>query len=173
MGRRRFLTKIMAGNSKEKAKAQRQAVNSICQVIEHCLTYFRCLIFLCLWLICTCFQGSAADIIKVAMIRVHSVITNRTSEVDSTDEVTRIFSEIGGKCHLILQVFYDADMILIFLDFFFCLFGSYIWIIYLFFWFCFVGAWRVGIGSWSMYGTTGWKAVTDMYGGSGFTLGYD
>ena len=126
MGRRRFLTKIMAGNSKEKAKAQRQAVNSICQVIEHCLTYFRCLIFLCLWLICTCFQGSAADIIKVAMIRVYSVITNRTGEVDSTDEVTRIFSEIGGKCHLILQVFYDADMILIFLDFFFvCLAPTY------------------------------------------------
>jgi DNA polymerase theta len=38
------------------------------------------------------------------MIRVHSVITNRTREVDSTDEVTRNFSEIGGKCHLILQV---------------------------------------------------------------------
>jgi DNA polymerase theta len=32
MGRRRFLSKITAGNSKEKAKAQRQAVNSICQV---------------------------------------------------------------------------------------------------------------------------------------------
>ncbi|KAF8666497.1 hypothetical protein HU200_053610 [Digitaria exilis] len=79
MGRRRFLTKIMAGNSKEKAKAQRQAVNSIC-------------------------QGSAADIIKVAMIRVHSVITNRTREVDSSDEVARNFAEIGGHCHLILQV---------------------------------------------------------------------
>ncbi|RCV18574.1 hypothetical protein SETIT_3G311900v2 [Setaria italica] len=79
MGRRRFLTKIMAGNGKEKAKAQRQAVNSIC-------------------------QGSAADIIKVAMIRVHSLITNRMKEDDSTDEVTRNFSEIGGKCHLILQV---------------------------------------------------------------------
>ena len=52
------------------------------------------------------------------MIRVHSVITNRTGEVDSTDEVTRNFSEIGGKCHLILQVFYDADMIMVFLDFF-------------------------------------------------------
>jgi DNA polymerase I-like protein with 3'-5' exonuclease and polymerase domains len=35
MGRRRFLSKIMAGNNKEKAKAQRQAVNSICQVTEH------------------------------------------------------------------------------------------------------------------------------------------
>ncbi|CAN6360721.1 unnamed protein product [Urochloa humidicola] len=79
MGRRRFLTKIISGNSKEKAKAQRQAVNSIC-------------------------QGSAADIIKVAMIRVHSIITNRTMEVDSTDEVMRNFSEISGKCHLILQV---------------------------------------------------------------------
>ncbi|XP_062201875.1 helicase and polymerase-containing protein TEBICHI isoform X2 [Phragmites australis] len=79
MGRRRFLTKITAGNNKEKAKAQRQAVNSIC-------------------------QGSAADIIKVAMIKVHSVITNRSKAVDSTDEVTRIFSEISGHCHLILQV---------------------------------------------------------------------
>ncbi|CAD6336670.1 unnamed protein product, partial [Miscanthus lutarioriparius] len=79
LGRRRFLTKITAGNSKEKAKAQRQAVNSIC-------------------------QGSAADIIKVAMIRVHSVITNRTRATDSTDEVSRKFSEIGGQCHLILQV---------------------------------------------------------------------
>ncbi|XP_021301541.1 helicase and polymerase-containing protein TEBICHI isoform X4 [Sorghum bicolor] len=79
LGRRRFLTKITAGNSKEKAKAQRQAVNSIC-------------------------QGSAADIIKVAMIRLHSVITNRTRATDSTDEVTRKFSEFGGQCHLILQV---------------------------------------------------------------------
>ncbi|KAL6623093.1 hypothetical protein ACP70R_032972 [Stipagrostis hirtigluma subsp. patula] len=77
MGRRRFLTKITAGNSKEKAKAQRQAVNSIC-------------------------QGSAADIIKMAMIKVHSAITNRSN--DSTDEVTRNFSEIRGHCHLILQV---------------------------------------------------------------------
>lgn len=32
-GRKRFLTKIKLGNSKEKSKAQRQAVNSICQVI--------------------------------------------------------------------------------------------------------------------------------------------
>ncbi|KAL6854375.1 hypothetical protein ACP4OV_019278 [Aristida adscensionis] len=79
MGRRRFLTKITAGNSKEKAKAQRQAVNSIC-------------------------QGSAADIIKVAMIKVHSVITNRSKAVDSTDEVTGNFPEIRGHCHLILQV---------------------------------------------------------------------
>lgn len=39
------------------------------------------------------------------MIRVHSVITNRTRATDSSDEVTRKFSEIGGQCHLILQVF--------------------------------------------------------------------
>lgn len=31
-GRKRFLSKIKYGNSKEKSKAQRQAVNSICQV---------------------------------------------------------------------------------------------------------------------------------------------
>ena len=31
-GRKRFLSKIKVGNSKEKAKAERQAVNSICQV---------------------------------------------------------------------------------------------------------------------------------------------
>lgn len=32
MGRKRFLSKIKFGNSEEKSKAQRQAVNSICQV---------------------------------------------------------------------------------------------------------------------------------------------
>jgi hypothetical protein len=51
------------------------------------------------------------------MIRVHSLITNsRTREGDLTD-VTRNFSGIRGKCHLILQVFYNTD-ILIFLEFF-------------------------------------------------------
>ncbi|TVU51610.1 hypothetical protein EJB05_03050 [Eragrostis curvula] len=79
MGRRRFLAKIMAGNNKEKAKAQRQAVNSIC-------------------------QGSAADIIKVAMIKVHSMITNSSAAIASTNEVMRNLSEIRGHCHLILQV---------------------------------------------------------------------
>uniref|UniRef100_A0A0D3HTH3 Helicase and polymerase-containing protein TEBICHI n=1 Tax=Oryza barthii TaxID=65489 RepID=A0A0D3HTH3_9ORYZ len=82
MGRRRFLSKITAGNSKEKAKAQRQAVNSIC-------------------------QGSAADIIKVAMIKVHSAITNGSTvgaTVDSIDVAMQNFSEIRGRCHLILQV---------------------------------------------------------------------
>lgn len=49
MGRKRFLAKVKFGNSEEKSKAQRQAVNSIC-------------------------QGSAADIIKAAMITIHVVI---------------------------------------------------------------------------------------------------
>lgn len=79
MGRRRFLSKITAGNSTEKAKAQRQAVNSIC-------------------------QGSAADIIKVAMLKVHSVITNGNCTVDSMNGLMHNFSEIRGRCHLILQV---------------------------------------------------------------------
>lgn len=34
MGRKRFLSKIKFGNRKEKAKAQRQAVNSICQAMN-------------------------------------------------------------------------------------------------------------------------------------------
>ncbi|KAM0921821.1 hypothetical protein ACQ4PT_006730 [Festuca glaucescens] len=79
MGRRRFLSKITAGNSKEKAKAQRQAVNSIC-------------------------QGSAADIIKVAMLKLHSVITNGSTAVDSMDGLMQKFSGIRGHCHLLLQV---------------------------------------------------------------------
>ena len=32
-GRKRFLAKIKFGNSEEKSRAQRQAVNSICQVV--------------------------------------------------------------------------------------------------------------------------------------------
>ncbi|CAM0949659.1 unnamed protein product [Alopecurus aequalis] len=79
MGRRRFLSKITAGNSREKAKAQRQAVNSIC-------------------------QGSAADIIKVAMLKLHSVITNGSNAVDSMDGLMQNFSKIRGHCHLLLQV---------------------------------------------------------------------
>uniref|UniRef100_A0A452ZHC5 DNA-directed DNA polymerase family A palm domain-containing protein n=1 Tax=Aegilops tauschii subsp. strangulata TaxID=200361 RepID=A0A452ZHC5_AEGTS len=79
MGRRRFLSKITAGNSREKAQAQRQAVNSIC-------------------------QGSAADIIKVAMLKVHSVITNGSNTVDSMDGLMQNFSQIRGRCHLLLQI---------------------------------------------------------------------
>jgi DNA polymerase theta len=49
-------------------------------------------------------QGSAADIIKVAMLKLHSVITNGSSAVDSMDGVMQKFSGIRGHCHLLLQV---------------------------------------------------------------------
>ncbi|XP_073012513.1 helicase and polymerase-containing protein TEBICHI isoform X1 [Typha latifolia] len=78
MGRKRFLPKIQFGNSKEKAKAQRQAVNSIC-------------------------QGSAADIIKMAMITVHSVIVDNSEPVQHI-ELARKFSAVRGRCRIILQV---------------------------------------------------------------------
>ena len=39
-GRKRFLSKIQSGNKKEKAKAERQAVNSICQVEICCEPFF-------------------------------------------------------------------------------------------------------------------------------------
>ncbi|KAJ4750728.1 DNA polymerase I [Rhynchospora pubera] len=75
MGRKRFLTKINSGSSNEKAKAQRQAVNSIC-------------------------QGSAADIIKLAMINIHSVITGRRDH----EVIGSEFSNLKGNCHVVLQV---------------------------------------------------------------------
>lgn len=52
MGRRRYLDMINNGNSSDQAKAERQAVNSLP-------------------------QGSAADLIKMAMLRLHSVISGR------------------------------------------------------------------------------------------------
>lgn len=61
-------------------------------------------------------QGSAADIIKVAMLRLHSVIANGSSAVDSMDGLMQNFSKIRGHCHLLLQVWSSP----IFLDF--CLF---------------------------------------------------
>ncbi|XP_068648888.1 helicase and polymerase-containing protein TEBICHI isoform X2 [Aristolochia californica] len=78
-GRKRFLSKIKFGNSKEKAKAQRQAVNSIC-------------------------QGSAADIIKIAMIKIHSVIAEeRDPPVLSTSHRMQN-SLLRGRCRILLQV---------------------------------------------------------------------
>ncbi|KAL5729265.1 DNA-directed DNA polymerase [Ranunculus cassubicifolius] len=77
MGRRRYLSKIKFGNSKEKGKAQRQAVNSIC-------------------------QGSAADIIKVAMINIHEVIVEGCEKFD--DIGGKRFSVLKGHCRLLLQV---------------------------------------------------------------------
>lgn len=77
-GRKRFLAKIKLGNSKERSKAQRQAVNSIC-------------------------QGSAADIIKIAMINIHSLIVG---EVDNSNPATVAakFHMLRGRCRILLQV---------------------------------------------------------------------
>ncbi|XP_073390265.1 helicase and polymerase-containing protein TEBICHI isoform X3 [Physcomitrium patens] len=62
-GRKRYLDKINTGKWGEQAKAERQAVNSIC-------------------------QGSAADLIKLAMIKVHDAIS----------------SSHQGSCRLLLQI---------------------------------------------------------------------
>ncbi|XP_059460849.1 helicase and polymerase-containing protein TEBICHI isoform X2 [Corylus avellana] len=77
-GRKRFLSKIKFGNSKERSKAQRQAVNSIC-------------------------QGSAADIIKIAMINIYSVIVEGVDRPDCSSLVTK-FQILKGRCRIILQV---------------------------------------------------------------------
>ncbi|OUZ99943.1 DNA-directed DNA polymerase [Macleaya cordata] len=81
-GRKRFLSKIKLGNSKEKGKAQRQAVNSIC-------------------------QGSAADIIKIAMITIHSVIAEGCLIPDSASNFAAQFPMLKGHCRLVLQVVHD------------------------------------------------------------------
>ena len=69
-------------------------------------------------------QGSAADIIKVAMLNSHSVITNGSNTVDSMDGLMHNFSQIRGRCHLLLQVFYDM-VITFFLDFCAYVFSKY------------------------------------------------
>ncbi|XP_019189918.1 PREDICTED: helicase and polymerase-containing protein TEBICHI isoform X1 [Ipomoea nil] len=78
-GRKRFLSKIKFGNSKEKSKAQRQAVNSIC-------------------------QGSAADIIKIAMISVHSAIVKDIPKSRSNSALPENFDMLKGRCRIVLQV---------------------------------------------------------------------
>ncbi|CAN4127872.1 unnamed protein product [Withania somnifera] len=77
-GRKRFLAKIKFGNSNEKSKAQRQAVNSIC-------------------------QGSAADIIKIAMINIHSAL-DHFEKSPSHSAVDEKFHVLKGRCRIILQV---------------------------------------------------------------------
>ncbi|EEF45923.1 DNA polymerase theta, putative [Ricinus communis] len=77
-GRKRFLSKIKFGNSKEKSKAQRQAVNSIC-------------------------QGSAADLIKIAMINIYSVIA-RVDGPDPSSSLATKFHMLKGRCRILLQV---------------------------------------------------------------------
>ncbi|KAF3446459.1 hypothetical protein FNV43_RR11638 [Rhamnella rubrinervis] len=78
-GRKRFLSKIKFGNSKEKGKAQRQAVNSIC-------------------------QGSTADLIKIAMISVYSVIVEGVDRSDSSSSLATKFHMLKGRCRILLQV---------------------------------------------------------------------
>ncbi|KAL0726462.1 hypothetical protein Bca4012_022555 [Brassica carinata] len=78
-GRRRFLSKIKFGNAKEKSKAQRQAVNSVC-------------------------QGSAADIIKIAMINIHSAISEDNNTTASSSSTETRFHVLKGRCRILLQV---------------------------------------------------------------------
>ncbi|CAK9182716.1 unnamed protein product [Ilex paraguariensis] len=78
-GRKRFLAKIKFGNSKEKSKAQRQAVNSIC-------------------------QGSAADLIKIAMRNIHSVIVENAEKSHSFAAFAEKFRMLKGRCRMLLQV---------------------------------------------------------------------
>ncbi|VVB10640.1 unnamed protein product [Arabis nemorensis] len=78
-GRRRFLSKIKFGNAKEKSKAQRQAVNSMC-------------------------QGSAADIIKIAMINIYSAISEDVDTAASSSSTETRFHLLKGRCRILLQV---------------------------------------------------------------------
>ncbi|KAL0698098.1 hypothetical protein Bca4012_054220 [Brassica carinata] len=78
-GRRRFLSKIKFGNAKEKSKAQRQAVNSVC-------------------------QGSAADIIKIAMINIYSAISEDVHTAESSSSIETRFHMLKGRCRILLQV---------------------------------------------------------------------
>ncbi|MQL93723.1 hypothetical protein Taro_026365, partial [Colocasia esculenta] len=77
-GRKRFLSKINFGNNKERARAQRQAVNSIC-------------------------QGSAADIIKIAMINIHSFVVEGHGS-DLLNGLEAQYTLLKGRCHILLQV---------------------------------------------------------------------
>ncbi|XP_030507404.2 helicase and polymerase-containing protein TEBICHI [Cannabis sativa] len=77
-GRKRFLSKIKLGNSKEKSKAERQAVNSIC-------------------------QGSAADIIKIAMINIYCVIVDGVVPASLSSFADK-FNLLKGRCRILLQV---------------------------------------------------------------------
>ncbi|XP_073285327.1 helicase and polymerase-containing protein TEBICHI isoform X1 [Primulina huaijiensis] len=78
-GRKRFLEKIKFGNSKEKSRAQRQAVNSIC-------------------------QGSAADVVKIAMIYVHDII-GEDSEASLPSFINaEEFLILKHRCRILLQV---------------------------------------------------------------------
>lgn len=113
-GRKRFLSKIKFGSSTEKSKAQRQAVNSICQV-SHSFSLFQ--IRICFLLSYRTIsihvyvvsfpspsQGSAADIIKIAMIKIYSVIVTGVDSLDSSSSVASKFHTLRDRCRILLQV---------------------------------------------------------------------
>lgn len=49
-------------------------------------------------------QGSAADIIEIAMINIHSVIAEGVDEPNSSTELPAKFHMLKGRCRIILQV---------------------------------------------------------------------
>lgn len=49
-------------------------------------------------------QGSAADIIKVAMINIYSVIVEGIDRPDSTCSLSKKFPMLKGRCRILLQV---------------------------------------------------------------------
>lgn len=133
-GRRRFLSKIKFGNAKEKSKAQRQAVNSVCQVRPCLFLSFSLRLHVMLWHLIWHFtrsiclvleicshehllpdhiiftwavvliQGSAADIIKIAMINIYSAISEDNDTAASSSSTETRFHVLKGRCRILLQV---------------------------------------------------------------------
>ena len=49
-------------------------------------------------------KGSAADIIKIAMIRIYSVIVTGIDSLDSSSSMATKFHMIRDRCRILLQV---------------------------------------------------------------------